>query len=85
MLSMILPAQSDPGAALDNYGLAARCCFGAEDGSTMKKTYEKPELHTEPFDVEDVTAASGGFLQTVGEQFENLIGDLADMIISLGQ
>ena len=51
----------------------------------MKKTYKKPELNVEQFDVEDVITASGGFLQTVGEQFENLIGDIADMLGSLGQ
>ena len=51
----------------------------------MKKTYEKPVLTTEQFDVEDVITASGGFLQTVAGQFENLIGNLADMLGSLGQ
>ena len=51
----------------------------------MKKSYEKPELHIEQFDVEDVITASGGFLQTVAGQFENLIGNLADMLGSLGQ
>ena len=51
----------------------------------MKKTYEKPELRTEPFDVEDVITASGGFLQTVADQFENLIGNLGEMLGSLGQ
>ena len=51
----------------------------------MKKTYEKPELSVEQFDVEDVITASGGFLQTVADQFENLIGNLGDMIGSLGQ
>ena len=50
----------------------------------MKKTYEKPELRTEPFDAEDVITASGGFLQTVGEQFENLVGNLVNMINSAG-
>ena len=50
----------------------------------MKKTYEKPELRTEPFDAEDVITASGGFLQTVADQFENLIDNLGDMIHSLG-
>ena len=51
----------------------------------MKKTYEKPELHVEQFDVEDVITASGGFLQTVADTFENLIGDIGDMLNSLGQ
>ena len=52
----------------------------------MKKTYEKPELHVEQFDVEDVITASGGFLlQTVADQFENLIGNLGEMLGSLGQ
>ena len=51
----------------------------------MKKTYEKPELHVEQFDVEDVITVSGGFLQTVAGQFENLIGNIGDMLNSLGQ
>ena len=51
----------------------------------MKKSYEKPELHIEQFDVEDVITASGGFLQTVADTFENLIGDIGDMLNSLGQ
>ena len=51
----------------------------------MKKTYEKPELHVEPFYVEDVITASGGLLQTVGDQFEQLIGNIAGFINSLGQ
>ena len=51
----------------------------------MKKTYEKPELSVERFGVEDVITVSGGLLQSVGEQFENLIGNLADMLGSLGQ
>ncbi len=50
----------------------------------MKKTYEKPELRTEQFDVEDVITASGGFLQTVADQFENLIDNLSDMLGGLG-
>ena len=33
----------------------------------MKKTYEKPELQVEQFDVEDIITVSGGdLLQTVG-------------------
>ena len=51
----------------------------------MKKTYEKPELRTESFDVEDVITASGGFLQTVGKQFENLIDNITEMLNGLGQ
>ena len=51
----------------------------------MKKTYERPELHVEQFDVEDVITASGGFLQTVGEQFEELIGNIGEMLGNLGQ
>ena len=51
----------------------------------MKKTYEKPELRTEPFDAEDVITASGGFLQTVGKQFENLIDNITEMLNGLGQ
>ena len=51
----------------------------------MKKAYEKPELRTEPFDVEDVITASGGFLQTVADQFENLIDNLGEMLGSMGQ
>ena len=51
----------------------------------MKKTYEKPELRTEPFDVEDVITASSPdnskFLQTVGDLMENML----DMFNSLGQ
>ena len=51
----------------------------------MKKTYEKPELRTEPFDAEDVITASGNPLQnmlnTVGDFMENMI----DMFNSLGQ
>ncbi len=51
----------------------------------MKKTYEKPELRTEPFDAEDVITASGGFLQTVADTFENLIGNVGEMLGNLGQ
>ena len=42
----------------------------------MKKTYEKPELRTEPFDAGDVITASApesGKLLQVGDQFENPI------------
>ena len=51
----------------------------------MKKTYEKPELHVEQFDVEDVITASGNpvqnMLNTVGDLMENMI----DMFNNLGQ
>ena len=50
----------------------------------MKKTYEKPELRTEPFDAEDVITASSAnnpsFLQTVGNLMENMV----DMFNNLG-
>ncbi len=51
----------------------------------MKKTYEKPELNVEAFDTEDVITASGGFLETVGKQFEELIGNIGEMLGNLGQ
>ena len=50
----------------------------------MKKTYEKPELNAEAFDVEDVITASSpaqNFLNTVGDFMENMI----DMFNSMGQ
>ena len=51
----------------------------------MKKTYEKPELNIEQFDVEDVITASSpnnpNFLQTVGTLMENMV----DMFNNLGQ
>ena len=50
----------------------------------MKKTYAKPALRTEQFDVEDVITVSGSFLDTVTDQFENLIGNVSDMLNSLG-
>ena len=49
----------------------------------MRKTYEKPELNIEQFDVEDViTVSEGGnkFLQTVGGVMEQMV----DMFNSLG-
>ena len=50
----------------------------------MKKTYEKPELHVEQFDAEDVITASSPdfpkFLQTVGNLMENMV----DMFNSMG-
>ena len=53
----------------------------------MKKTYEKPVLTTEQFDVEDVITASApdspvqNMLNTVGDLMENMI----DMFNNLGQ
>ena len=52
----------------------------------MKKTYEKPELHVEPFDAEDVITASdnGNLLAQVGRRFEGMIDNFVDMVNSLG-
>ncbi len=53
----------------------------------MKKTYEKPELHTEQFTAENVITASSGpspiqeALETVGALMEHMV----DMVNSLGQ
>ena len=50
----------------------------------MRKTYEKPALNIEQFDVEDVITVSGEgnkFLQTVGGVMEQMV----DMFNSLGQ
>lgn len=53
----------------------------------MKKTYEKPALHTEAFDVEDVVTVSSGpspiqhALETVGGLMEQMV----EMFGSLGQ
>jgi hypothetical protein len=52
----------------------------------MKKTYEKPELRTEQFDVEDVITVSGAsplqnMLHTVGDLMEQMV----DMFNSVGQ
>ena len=52
----------------------------------MNKTYEKPELNVEQFDVEDVITASApdspvqNMLNTVGDFMENMI----DMFNSMG-
>ena len=43
----------------------------------MKKKYEKPELQTETFNVEDVITASG--VQIVGNGMEVPIGNLQGM------
>ena len=53
----------------------------------MKKTYEKPELNVEQFDVEDVITASSpnnpiqNVLDQVGDFMENMI----DMFNNMGQ
>ena len=49
----------------------------------MKKTYEKPELKTESFDVEDVITASGGLMQTFTDAMQTLIGNAAGLFHSL--
>ena len=53
----------------------------------MKKTYESPELHTEPFDVEDVITASapGNPVQKVLHQVGDLMENMIDMFNNLGQ
>ena len=53
----------------------------------MKKTYKKPALNVEQFDVEDVITLSdpnSGKLTQVGDQFENPI-DLGGLSNSPGQ
>lgn len=53
----------------------------------MKKTYEKPELNAEAFDVEDVITASSpdsGKLSQVSDSFENPI-DLNNLSSAPGQ
>ncbi len=49
----------------------------------MKKQYEKPELQTEAFDVEDVITASGVLLQTFTDFFQTLMGNVSDFFQSL--
>ena len=49
----------------------------------MKKTYEKPELQTEAFDVEDVITASGGLMQTFTDSFQTLMSNVSDFFHSL--
>ncbi len=49
----------------------------------MKKTYEKPELKTERFDVEDVITASGGLGQTFTDAFQTLINNASGFFHSL--
>lgn len=49
----------------------------------MKKSYEKPELKQEAFDVDDVITASG-LAQTFVNAFETLIENAGGFIHSLG-
>ena len=49
----------------------------------MKTQYEKPELQTEAFDVEDVITASGGLMQTFTDSFQTLMGNVSDFFQSL--
>ena len=52
----------------------------------MKKTYEKPELNAEAFDVEDVIAASSANpVQNVLDQVGDFMENMLDMFNSLGQ
>ena len=48
----------------------------------MKKTYEKPELQVEPFDVEDVITVSR--LEVVGGENETPTFDLGSAVNSPG-
>ena len=50
----------------------------------MKKQYEKPELQTESFDVEDVITASGGLGRTLADSFQTLIDNASGLFHSLG-
>ena len=50
----------------------------------MKKQYEKPELTTEAFDVEDVITVSGGLMQTITDSFQTLIDNASGLFHSLG-
>ena len=49
----------------------------------MKKQYEKPELKTEMFDVEDVITTSGGLGRTFTDAMQTLIGNAAGLFHSL--
>lgn len=49
----------------------------------MKKQYEKPELKTEAFDVEDVITASGGLAQTLTDAFQTLMNNASELFHSL--
>jgi len=52
----------------------------------MKKTYEKPELRTEPFDAEDViTASSANPIQNVLDQVGDFMENMIDMFGSMRQ
>ena len=53
----------------------------------MKKTYEKPALNVEQFDVEDVITASapGNPVQKVLDQVGDLMENVIDMFNNLGQ
>ena len=53
----------------------------------MKKTYEKPVLNVEQFDVEDVITASapGNPVQKVLHQVGDLMENVIDMFNNLGQ
>ncbi|MBR5618203.1 MAG: hypothetical protein IKW76_00550 [Clostridia bacterium] len=52
----------------------------------MKKTYEKPELHTEQFDVEDViTVSSANPIQKVLDQVGDFMENMIDMFNNMGQ
>ena len=45
----------------------------------MKKKYEKPEMKTETFDVEDVITASVPTVNSGAPAMEVLIGNIQDM------
>ena len=49
----------------------------------MKKTYEKPELNTEAFDVEDVITASGGIVQTIADAFWTMLDNAGEFFRSM--
>ena len=49
----------------------------------MKKQYEKPELQTEAFDVEDVITASGGLGRTITDAMQTLIENAVGLFHSL--
>jgi len=52
----------------------------------MKKTYEKPVLTTEQFDVEDIiTASSANPIQNVLDQVGDFMENMIDMFNSMGQ
>ena len=49
----------------------------------MKKTYEKPVLRIEQFDMEDVITTSG-LLTMVARTFEDVIDNFIEMYQSIG-